>query len=132
MQRSAQGPDCDEEGRDLRHMDFAGYCARCFRELRAARLGRREEDWRSRLAWHCTRFGALLTADAEFDKRIATIVAGWPSVGSADIRAARADALLGEAARRSALTADERRVEAATRRRLAATNLAELREGSRT
>lgn len=131
MQRSEQGPDCEDEGRARRDMDFAGYCARCFRDLRAARLGPREEDWRSRLAWHRTRFGALLTEDAEFDKRIAAIGAGRPSVGSADIRAVRADALMGEAARRGALTADERRVEAATRRRLAAANLAELREGSR-
>ena len=131
MQRSADGSDCDDQGRDRRHMDFAVYCARCFRELREARLGPREGDWRSRLAWHRTRLGALLTADDVFDKRIATIVAGRPSVGSAEIRTARADALLGEAARRRALTADQRRVEAAARRRLAAANLAELREGSR-
>lgn len=112
-------------------MDFAGYCAQCFRELREARLGPSQEDWRSGLAWHRTRLGPLLTADAEFDKRIATIAAGRPSFVSADIRTARADALLGEAARRSALTADERRVEAAPRRRLAAANLAQLREESR-
>ena len=131
MQQSAQGPHCNEEGQDRRHMNFVVYCVLCFRQLREARLGPREENWRIRLVWHRTRFGALLTADSAFDKRIATIVAGRPSVSSDDIRAACADALMGEAARRGALTADERRVEASARRRLAANNLMELRDGSR-
>jgi hypothetical protein len=99
--------------------------------LRETRLAPPDADWRARLAWHRTRLGALLTADAELDRRSAAVGADRRWLDSADVRAARADALMGEVARRRALTALERRVEAATRRRLAANNLADLRGGIR-
>ena len=107
-------------------MEFADFCTQCFRELRQVRLTPRDEGWRGRLAWHRARLGALLTSDAELDKRMA-VGSGRRSFAPVEVRAARVDALMGEVARRRALTAGERRVEAMIRRRLAADNLAELR-----
>lgn len=106
--------------------DFAACCAFCLHELRQARRAPHEEGWRGRLAYHRTRLGALLTADAELEGRIAAIGSGRLS-DPVEVKTARADALVGEAARRRTLTARERRMEASARRRLTANNLAELR-----
>lgn len=120
MQRRIQGSGdgCGDE--------FAAWCVRCLHELRQARRAPHEQGWRGRLAYHRTRLGALLTADAELEGRIAAIRSGRSS-DPVEVRTARTDALMGEAARRRALTAHERRVEASARRRLTANNLAELR-----
>jgi hypothetical protein len=129
MQQSEQKPGPDDGEQDGRQAAFAAHCAQCLRELRKTRQAPREAGWRARLAWHRTRLGALLTADAELDRRIAAIESGRRSLDLAEVQAARVNALIGEVARRRALTAHERRVEAATRRRLAANNLADLRGG---
>jgi hypothetical protein len=129
MQPGEQKPAPDDGEQDGRQAAFAAHCTQCLRELRKTRLAPPSADWRTRLAWHRTRLGALFTADAELDRRIAAIGSGRRSLDLAEVQVARADALMGEAARHRDLTAYERRVEAATRRRLVANSLADLRGG---
>ena len=106
---------------------FVAYCMRCYRELRRARLAPRDAAWRDRLAWHRARFGALLTGDTELARRVAAAAPDRSGSVSADILAARADAVAGEAARRAALPEHRRKAEASARRLVTANNLAELR-----
>lgn len=54
----------------------AAHCTQCLRELRQTRLAPPDAGWRASLAWHRTRLGALLTADAELDRRIDAIGSG--------------------------------------------------------
>ena len=119
----------DDRGKEERGEDFSTYCARCLFELRQTRRAPVGEIWRQELAWHRTRLGALLTSDVELDNRIAVIA---QTQRSADpIGAMKINALVSEAERRRALSAQDRLLEAAARRRLTADNLAELRRGAR-
>lgn len=109
-------------------MPFADLCIGCCRALRLARLTPRDPGSRRGLACHRARFGALLTSDVEITRRVAAAVSGRGRSAPAHVQAAHIDALFTEAARRAALSPEQRRVEASARRRLTAGNLAELRE----
>lgn len=109
-------------------LSLGDLCVACCRALRLARRAPRASESRRGLAWHRARLGAVLTSDAEITKRVAAAVSGRGRSAPADVHAARIDALVAEAARRAALSPEQRRVEASARRRLTANNLAELRE----
>lgn len=95
MQQREQTPDPDDEEREGHRTAFAACCTQCLCDLRQTRLAPREAGWRARLAWHRTRFGALLTADVELDRRIAAIGSDRRWFDRVDIRVASVDALMG-------------------------------------
>ncbi len=129
MSTSDKSSGSDDRRKEERGEDFSTYCARCLSELRQTRRAPVSEIWRQQLAWHRTRLGAVLTSDVELDHRIAVIA---PTPRSADpVGAMKINALVSEAERRRALSAQDRLVESAARRRLTADNLAEPRRGAR-
>lgn len=94
MQQSEQKPAADDGEQDGHEAGFAAHCTACLRELRQTRSAAHDASSLARLAWHRTRLGVLMTADAELDKRIAAIGADRRWLDPADVRSARVDALI--------------------------------------